>query len=110
MQTPIATVAQLAASIALPFIFSALGRPDLAVTGIAITIGMLLLWLRARLASAGHLAAGVLLIAVPPATSRHPASGRPAAPGVPRDMDRIRVMTAGRCMPGRRQGDDRADD
>ena len=61
----IATVAQLAASIALPFIVSALGRPDLAVTSIAITIGMLLLWLRARLASAGHLAAGVLLIAVP---------------------------------------------
>lgn len=60
-----ATVAQLAASIALPFILSAIGRPDLAVTGIAITIGMLLLWLRARLASAGHLAAGVLLIAVP---------------------------------------------
>jgi len=61
----IATVAQLAASIALPFILSALGRPDLAVTSIAITIGMLLLWLRARLASAGHLAAGALLIAVP---------------------------------------------
>jgi hypothetical protein len=60
-----ATVAQLAASIALPFILSALGQPDLAVTSIAITIGMLLLWLRARLASVGHLAAGVLLIAVP---------------------------------------------
>ena len=60
-----ATVAQLAASIALPFILSAAGRPDLAVTSIAITIGILLLWLRARLASAGHLAAGVLLIAVP---------------------------------------------
>lgn len=60
-----ATVAQLAASIALPVILSAIGRPDLAVTSIAITIGMLLLWLRARLASAGHLAAGVLLIAVP---------------------------------------------
>jgi hypothetical protein len=61
----IATVAQLAASIALPFIVSAFGRPDLAATSIAITIGMLLLWLRARLASVGHLAAGVLLIAVP---------------------------------------------
>ena len=151
----IATVAQLAASIALPFILSALGRPDLAVTSIAITIGMLLLWLRARLASAGHLAAGVLLIAVPaglalaltgntltaatalataaillasaitgfralasgtlttPAPASHlPASGQRAArgPGVPRDMDRTRVMTASRCMPGRRQGDDRADD
>jgi len=151
----IATVAQLAASIALPFILSALGRPDLAVTSIAITIGMLLLWLRARLASVGHLAAGVLLIAVPaglalaltgntltaatalataaillasaitgfralasgtlttPAPASHlPASGQRAArgPGVPWDMDRTRVMTAGRCMPGRRQGDDRADD
>jgi len=151
----IATVAQLAASIALPVILSALGRPDLAVTSIAITIGMLLLWLRARLASAGHLAAGVLLIAVPaglalaltgntltaatalataaillasaitgfralasgtlttPAPASHlPASGQRAArgPGVPWDMDRTRVMTAGRCMPGRRQGDDRADD
>jgi hypothetical protein len=61
----IATVAQLAASIALPFIAGAIGRPDLAVTTIAITIGILLLWLRARLASAGHLAAGILLIAVP---------------------------------------------
>ena len=54
-----ATVAQLAASIALPVILSAAGRPDLAVTSIAITIGILLLWLRARLAAAGHLAAGV---------------------------------------------------
>lgn len=61
----IATVAQLAASGALPFIVSALGRPDLTVTTIAITIGILLLWLRAKLASAGHLAAGILLIAVP---------------------------------------------
>lgn len=64
----IATVAQLAASIALPFILSALGRPDLAVTSIAITIGMLLLWLRARLGSASHVAA------------RRPAHRRPGRP------------------------------
>ena len=31
----------------------------------AITIGILLLWLRATLATPGHLAAGILLIAVP---------------------------------------------
>jgi hypothetical protein len=61
----IATVAQLAASCALPFLLSALGRADLTVTTIAVTIGILLLWLRARLATPGHLAAGILLIAVP---------------------------------------------
>ena len=61
----IATVAQLVVSCALPFVVSALGRPDLTVTSIAITIGLLLLWLRLRLASAGHLTAGVLLIVVP---------------------------------------------
>jgi hypothetical protein len=32
---------------------------------IAVTIGILLLWLWARLATPGHLAAGVLLIVVP---------------------------------------------
>jgi len=63
----IATVAQLAASCALPFIVAALGRPDLTVTTIAVTIGILLLWLRATLRSAGHLAAGILLIVVPTA-------------------------------------------
>lgn len=61
----IATVAQLAASCALPFLLSALGRADLTITTIAVTIGILLLWLRARLATPGHLAAGVLLIVVP---------------------------------------------
>src|SRR6266700_2700378 len=62
---PIATVAQLAASCALPFLVSALGRADLTITTIAVTIGILLLWLWARLATPGHLAAGVLLIVVP---------------------------------------------
>ncbi len=61
----IATAAQLAASCALPIIVSAAGRADLTVTTIAITIGLLLLWLRARLTTPGHLAAGILLIAVP---------------------------------------------
>jgi len=61
----IATVAQLAASFALPFLVSAVGRSDLTVTTIAVTIGILLLWLWARLATPGHLAAGILLIAVP---------------------------------------------
>lgn len=61
----IATAAQLAASVALPVIVSAAGRPDLAVTTVAVTIGMLLLWLWARLRTPGHLAAGTLLIAVP---------------------------------------------
>jgi hypothetical protein len=164
----IATVAQLAASIALPFIVSALGRPDLAVTSIAITIGMLLLWLRASLASVGHLAAGVLLIAVPaglalaltgntltaatglataaillasaitgfralasgtlttPAPASHlPASVRWRVPPKRHPVlagaggrcrpagawsRQTRVMTASRCIPGRRQGDDGADD
>jgi hypothetical protein len=61
----IATIAQLVASCALPFVVAALGRPDLTATSIAITIGVLLLWLRLRLASAGHLGAGILLIVVP---------------------------------------------
>ena len=61
----IATVVQLAASCALPFLVSAAGRPDLTVPAIAITIGILLLWLRARLTTTGHLTAGILLIAVP---------------------------------------------
>lgn len=60
-----ATIAQLAISCALPVIVSAAGRPDLTITTVAITIGILLLWLRARLATPGHLAAGILLIAVP---------------------------------------------
>jgi hypothetical protein len=61
----IATAAQLAASCALPVIVSAAGRPDLTITTVAITIGILLLWLRARLATPGHLVAGILLITVP---------------------------------------------
>jgi hypothetical protein len=61
----IATAAQLAASCALPIIVSAAGRADLTVPAIAVTIGILLLWLRARLTTPGHLAAGILLIAVP---------------------------------------------
>ena len=60
-----ATIAQLAASCALPFLVAALGRPDLTVASISVTIGMLLLWLRARLGTPGHLTAGVLLIVVP---------------------------------------------
>lgn len=60
-----ATVIQLAASCALPFVLSAAGRPDLTVTTIAITIGLLLLWLWARLRTPGHLAAGIALIAIP---------------------------------------------
>lgn len=61
----IATVAQLAASCALPIIVSAAGRPDLTVTTIAVTIGMLLLWLWTTLRTPGHLTAGILLIVVP---------------------------------------------
>jgi hypothetical protein len=63
----IATAAQLAASCALPVIVTAAGRPDLTITTVAITIGILLLWLRATLATPGHLTAGILLIAVPSA-------------------------------------------
>ncbi|HEX9359766.1 MAG TPA: hypothetical protein VF933_38905 [Streptosporangiaceae bacterium] len=63
----IATAAQLAASCALPVIVSAAGRADLTVPTIAITIGILLLWLRARLTTPGHLTAGILLITVPAA-------------------------------------------
>ena len=61
----VATIAQLAASCALPFIVAAAGRPDLTITTVAITIGILLLWLRATLTTPGHLAAGILLIVVP---------------------------------------------
>ncbi len=61
----IATAIQLAASCALPVIVSAAGRADLTVPAIAVTIGLLLLWLRARLTTPGHLTAGILLIAVP---------------------------------------------
>jgi len=61
----IATLIQLAASCVLPVAVSAAGHADLTVPTIAITIGILLLWLRARLTTPGHLTAGILLIAVP---------------------------------------------
>jgi hypothetical protein len=61
----IATVIQLAASCALPVAVSAAGRSDLTVTTVAITIGLLLLWLWARLRTVGHLTAGILLIVIP---------------------------------------------
>src|SRR5262249_4741292 len=60
-----ATIAQLVASTVLPFVLSALGRPDLTVGTISITIGILLLWLHTKLRTVGHLVAGVLLVAVP---------------------------------------------
>jgi len=61
----VATIIQLAASVALPFVVIAAGRPDLIVTTVAVTIGLLLLWLRAKLATPGHLMAGLLLVVVP---------------------------------------------
>jgi hypothetical protein len=61
----IATVMQLAASFGLPVVVAALGRPDLIVGTVSVTIGILLLWLRTKLGTAGHLVAGVLLIVVP---------------------------------------------
>jgi hypothetical protein len=61
----VATVLQLAASCVLPVIVGAVGRSDLATTSIAASIGVLLLWLWARLRTPGHLAAGILLIVVP---------------------------------------------
>jgi hypothetical protein len=38
---------------------------DLTVSTVAITTGILPLWLRARPATPGHLAAGILLIVIP---------------------------------------------
>lgn len=61
----VATALQLAASVALPFVVSALDRPDLTVGTISVTIGALLLWLRAKLNTRGHLVAGVLLVVIP---------------------------------------------
>jgi hypothetical protein len=63
----IATLAQLAASFGLPVAVAAAGRPDLIVGTVSVTIGILLLWLRARLGTPGHLVAGVLLVIVPAA-------------------------------------------
>lgn len=61
----VATVVQLAASFALPFAAIAAGRPDLIVATVAVTIGLLLLWLRAVLRTPGHLVAGILLMFLP---------------------------------------------
>jgi hypothetical protein len=61
----VATAVQLAASCALPVVAGALGRPDLTVAAVAVTIGILLLWLRVTLATPGHLVAGLALIGVP---------------------------------------------
>lgn len=61
----IATVVQLAASLGLPVVVAALGRPDLIVGTVSVTIGLLLLWLRSRLATPGHLVAGILLVVMP---------------------------------------------
>jgi hypothetical protein len=63
----IATLAQLAASSGLPAAVAALGRPDLIAGTVSVTIGIMLLWLRARLGTPGHLAAGVLLMMIVPA-------------------------------------------
>lgn len=64
-EVTIASVLQLAASFVLPVVVSTLGRPDLIVGTVSMTIGILLLWFRAKLGTAGHLAAGILLLAVP---------------------------------------------
>lgn len=56
---------QLAASFGLPVVASAVGRPDLIVGTVSVTIGILLLWLRKRLGTPGHLVAGMLLVVVP---------------------------------------------
>src|SRR6266567_2458945 len=77
----IATAIQLAASCALPVIVSAAGRADLTVPAIAVTIGLLLLWLRARLTTPGHLTAGILLIAVPGALALALTGNRALASG-----------------------------
>lgn len=61
----VATIIQLAASVALPFVVIAAGRPDLIVPTVAVTIALLLLWLRAELGTPGHLVAGLLLVVVP---------------------------------------------
>ena len=61
----IATLVQLAASFGLPVVASAVGRPDLIVGTVSVTIGILLLWLRKRLGTPGHLVAGMLLVVVP---------------------------------------------
>jgi len=64
-EVTIASVLQLAASFVLPVVVSALGRPDLIVGAVSMTIGILLLWFRVKLRTSGHLVAGILLLAVP---------------------------------------------
>jgi hypothetical protein len=64
-EVTIASVLQLIASFLLPVVVSALGRPDLIVGSVGVTIGLLLLWFHARLGTFGHLTAGLLLLIVP---------------------------------------------
>ena len=64
-QITIATILQLAASFILPEIVIVLGRPDLIIGSISVTIGILLLWLWMKLGTPVHLVAGALLIATP---------------------------------------------
>jgi hypothetical protein len=61
----VATVLQLAVSFVLPVVLSSLGRSDLTLGTISVTIGLLLLWLYVKLNTYGHLVAGVLLVVVP---------------------------------------------
>ena len=104
----IATVIQLAASVALPVIVSAAGRSDLTVTAVAVTIGLLLLWLWARLRTIGHLTAGILLIAIPGALalalSRPHAHrrGRARRRGHPHRQRHHQLPRPRRGSPGRR--------
>jgi hypothetical protein len=64
-EVTIASVLQLAGSFVLPVVVSALGRPDLIMGAVSVTIGILLLWFRAKLGTPGHLVAGLLLLVVP---------------------------------------------
>lgn len=64
-EVTIASVLQLVASFVLPVVVSTLGRPDLIVGAVSMTIGILLLWFRVKLGTVGHLAAGILLLVVP---------------------------------------------
>ena len=64
-QITIATVLQLVASFILPEVVIMLGRPDLIVGSVSVSIGALLLWLYAKLRTSGHLLMGILLVIVP---------------------------------------------
>jgi hypothetical protein len=61
----IATVLQLAASFALPEIVMVLGRPDLVVGSVSVTIGILLLWLYVELKTPRGWVSGLLLLVIP---------------------------------------------